>query len=116
MRSLNRLWNSDWESWNIYAPLKMKFYGNSINKWNFSKDCFQLMKARDNAKKVEKRTQESEDWSHYRRLRNKVNNLVRKEREKDNEETWTDVREDMTGKRLWEEVKKRAGWTQSLCP
>ena len=46
-----------------------------------------MMKARNKAKKVAKRSQESEDWSHYRRLRNKVNNQVRRKREKDDEET-----------------------------
>ena len=59
-----------------------------------------MMKVRDKAKKVTKSSQESKDWSHYRRLRNKVNNLVRREREKDDEETWSDVGDDMTGKRL----------------
>ena len=101
---------------NKYAQLKIKMYGHSKNKQNFSKDYCQLMMARDKAKKVAKSSQDLENWSHYRRLRNKVNNLVRRKREKDNEETWMDVGEDMMGKRLWQKVKKRARWTQSLSP
>ena len=42
--------------------------------------------------------------------------MVRKEREKDDGDIWSDVGEDMIGKSLWQEVKKRAEWTQSLSP
>ena len=63
---------------NKYAPLKTKIYGSSRNKQNFSKECCQLMKARDKAKKEAKSGHELEDWSHYRRLRNKGNNVVRR--------------------------------------
>ena len=41
------------------------------------------MKARDKAKKVAQFTRESDDLSYYRKLRNLVTNVVRKNREMD---------------------------------
>ena len=40
---------------------------------------------------------------HYRKLRNRVNNVVRKERDIDDGEIWMDVSENMMEKRLWQE-------------
>ena len=48
-----------------------------------SQSCWQLMKARDKTKKVAKYNQDTEDWSHFKKLRNRVKNMVRKEREMD---------------------------------
>ena len=41
-----------------HAPLKTKIYGSSTKEQNFSKECCQLMKGSDRAKKVAKISQE----------------------------------------------------------
>ena len=81
-----------------YAPLKTQTYGSgNNNKPSFSKEFCCCI---DRTKNAVTKSQEPKDWNHYRRLRNRVNNPVRKEREKYDDDTWLDNGDDMTGRRL----------------
>ena len=101
---------------NKHAPLRVITNGFGKNRLNLSKECRKLIKIRNKAKEVSKRSGEEEDWNQYKKLRNKVNDQIKKEREGGEDEAWKKISEDKTGKSLWEEVKRRAGWVKSLTP
>ena len=54
-----------------------------------------------------------EDWE---RWKNKVNNMLRFEADHNEKIEQLTAEDDLTGKQLWQRVKRMAGWSVSLAP
>merc|ERR1712240_858655 len=74
------------------------------------------MEERDLLRSRAKSTNNPEDWSEWKILKNRVNRLVRKEKARQRENTIFEVSKDTTTKKLWNYVKSKACWTTSMAP
>ena len=74
------------------------------------------MKLRDKLRKTAKRSGLDTDWITWRRQKNRVNNILRKERNIKNEENTIKLEQDSTSREIWNMIKKKAGWIKSLSP
>ena len=70
------------------------------------------IKERDVLKKTAIRTGEKVDWDLWRKVKNKVNNLVRNERKKSDENDIIKVEKGKNCSELWNFVKK--GWVDEF--
>ena len=57
-----------------------------------------------------------EDWKKWKTAKNLVNNRIRNEKIKIEEEKMFEISDDATGRQLWQMVKANAGWLKSLAP
>ena len=100
-----------------HAPRKFRFKKTfNKNKLKLSKECRQEMKLRDKLRKTAKRSGLETDWITWRRQKNRVNNILRKERNIKNEENTIKLEQDSTSREIWNMIKKNAGWIKSLSP
>ena len=66
--------------------------------------------------KIAKTTNTQEAWNNFRRARNRVNNKLRYEKTASERNSIHQVENDLTGKQMWELVKRKAGWVKNLSP
>ena len=57
-----------------------------------------------------------DDWNKWKTGKNLVNNMIRNEKIKIEEEKMFEISDDATGRQLWQMVKANAGWLKSLAP
>ena len=66
----------------LHAPRALKVVLERRKEMKLSKECLGLMKERDKLKQRAKKTKSSSDWKNWRKIRNKVNNMVRNKKKK----------------------------------
>ena len=99
------------------APIKLKnIKSNKKQSLNLSKECRRQMTERDKLKKIAKRTNSDADWNNWKKSKNKVNKLIRKEKSSKSTDDIIKVSKDKTAKGLWNMVKRKACWTFDLSP
>ena len=74
------------------------------------------MRERDNLKIKAKFSNEINDWNNWKKQKNEVNKLIRKEKSKQIDSEINIVNNDRAAKSLWNIVKRKAYWITSLAP
>ena len=72
------------------------------------------MKERDRVKKRANRPKDNMDWEKWRRFKNRINNKVRDEQNNQSKKRFTEYEKDITGRKMWNWVKQKAGWIKSF--
>ena len=99
------------------APIKLRNIKTNKKKgWNLSSEVRLLMKERDELKIRAKITNNTEDWDVWKRVKNRVNRIVRKEKGNMKENEIKEISNDSTAKSLWNYIKRKACWSSSLAP
>ena len=103
---------------NKHAPIKTFKGGGGSRKGkiNLSQECKQRIRNRNLLRKAAKVSGSEDDWERWRKEKNLVNNLLRKESKNNSNIEQIAVEKDITTKQLWQRVKKMAGWINSLLP
>ena len=76
----------------------------------------ELIKDRNKKKNLAKTTRKDEDWNKWKIAKNLVNNRIRNEKLRIEEDKMLEISNDATGRQLWQMVKANAGWLKSLAP
>ena len=90
--------------------------GKKGSNRNLSKECLDEIKTRNKLKKKAKLTNLQMDWENWKVAKNKVNDILRREATSKDKVEQLAAQSDMTGKMLWNRVKRMAGWATSLSP
>merc|ERR1712240_552904 len=103
---------------NVHAPVqKYKSGGKKYNEGKkLSGECVERIRERNRLRRIAKRTNKMRDWENWKKEKNKVNNLIRNEAKNKTRREQAFAEEDLTGKQMWNRVKKLAGWSSSLSP
>ena len=68
------------------------------------------------SRRIARRTNSTDDWEQWKKEKNRINNLLRNETAKNELKEQKIVEDDMTGRQIWNRVKRLAGWSTSLSP
>ena len=97
------------------APIRLRDIKTYTNKGRkLSVEVKNLMEERNMLRRRAKSTNNPEDWSEWKILKNRVNRLVRKEKARQKENMISEVSKDTTAKKLWNYIKSKACWTTSM--
>ena len=100
-----------------HAPIRTFKTGGIKNRnRNISKECLQSIRNRNKLRQIAKRTNSVDDWEKWRKTKNRVNNLLRDDAAKNVFKEQKIAEDDMTGRQIWNRVKRLAGWSTSLSP
>ena len=75
-----------------------------------------INKGQEQEKNLAKTTRKDEDWNTWKMAKNLVNNRIRNEKLRIEEDKMLEISNDATGRQLWQMVKANAGWLKSLAP
>ena len=101
---------------NKHAPLKSKNKNCSKGTLKLSKGCLNKIKERDKIKAKAIKSGNNDDWRLWRIEKNKINNLIRNEKKKQENKEFSKVETGKSCSELWNYVKRNAGWIKSLSP
>ena len=99
-----------------YIPRKIRTKKLGKGDSKLSDQCLENIKERNKLRKKAKLSGSDEDWMMWRKVRNRVNNMVRDERNNCDKISMFLAEEDLTCKKMWDKVKQLAGWVNSLSP
>ena len=113
--ALELLSNSLTQILDMMAPIRTIQIRENYAPW-LSSETKIKMAERDNAKKIASETNCEEHWILYRRLRNTVNRVLRKEKHNWQKDKLKKFEEDSDCKQIWRSVKSCLNWTTSGTP
>ena len=97
------------------APIRTIQIRENYAPW-LSSETKQLMAERDRAQKVAAETKSANDWKLFKRIRNKVNSILRNEKRNWQRKKFKDCEDVNDTKQIWKTVKSSLNWTTSGAP
>ena len=99
----------------LMAPIRTIQVKENYAPW-LSKETKAIMAERDRAQEAAAESKNDEDWSTYKRLRNRVNSLLRNEKRNWQRNKFIECEDEKDSKQIWKNIKSWLNWTSSGAP
>ena len=97
------------------APIRTIQIRENYAPW-LSSETKQLMAERDHAQKIAADTESENDWKLFKRIRNRVNAILRNEKRNWQRKKFKECEDANDTKQIWKTVKSSLNWTTSGAP
>ena len=105
------------EPLNKMAPIKLRNMRKNKNRGaKLSSEVRNLMNERDELKNRASRSNSKDDWLEWKKVKNRVNKMIRKEKNSKKDNEILKVSNDSSAKSLWNMVRNRACWPSPSSP
>ena len=97
------------------APIRTIQIRENYAPW-LSSETKQCISDRDAAQKVARETKSEEDWKIFKKLRNKVNSILKNEKRNWQRKKFKQCEDENDSRQIWKNVKSWLNWTTSGAP
>ena len=97
------------------APIRTIQIRENYAPW-LSEKTRQVMAERDLAQKIAAESKTVDDWNSFKRLRNRVNKILKNEKRNWQRQKFNKCEEENDSKQMWKNIKSWLNWTTSGVP